>query len=356
MESSDDPGVGNAPGRAETVEVKGKGQTGEQTSEPRHLPVLLDETLQLWFGKPRGCYVDCTLGLGGHAEALLERFPETTLVGLDRDPKALILAAERLAPFGDRVQLVRGRFDQLGERLSSLGIDKVDGILADLGVSSMQLDVAGRGFSFMREGPLDMRMGRGELTAADVVNGYPEDELVKIFKDYGEEKQARPIARAIVRQRSEEPFETTADLCRVIEGSKKMPPPWLRHRGRGRRGQQGSGGGQRSIHSATQVFQALRIEVNDELKQVEDLLDESVQMLKQEGNLVVISYHSLEDRIVKHRLRDMARGEVEPITGRPRAETQVIEVLTRKPVRPSEAEVSANPRSRSARLRAAKRL
>lgn len=354
MGSSNDSGVGNSPGRAgEVNEVGVIGSEGSERrdSAPRHLPVLLQETLQLLVGKPQGCFVDCTLGLGGHAEALLERFPESTLVGLDRDPKALMLAGERLSSFGARVQLVNGRFDQLSERLAGLGIGKVDGILADLGVSSMQLDLAGRGFSFAREGPLDMRMGHGELTAADVVNGYQEDELVKIFRDYGEEKQARSIARSIVRQRNEEPFETTADLSRLIEGTKKVPPPWVRRRG-GRSG----GERQRSIHPATQVFQALRIEVNDELRQVEALLDESVQMLEQEGNLVVISYHSLEDRIVKHRLRDMARGEVEPVTGRPRAETQVIEVLTRKPVRPSEAEVATNPRSRSARLRAAKRL
>lgn len=336
-----------SPGEETRSDATGRG--GD--SPPQHLPVLLQETLEFWGGRPEGCYVDCTLGLGGHSAALLERLPSARLVGLDRDPKALEWAARRLAPFGDRVQLVRGRFDQLGERLRQLGIDAVDGILADLGVSSMQLDQAGRGFSFSHEGPLDMRMGRSGRTAADVVNDYPEDTLAKIFREYGEEKQARRIARSIVQRRAEEPFETTADLCRVVEESKYVPPAWVEHKKR-----KSGAPRARSIHPATQIFQALRIEVNDELGQVEDLLDESVQMLQQEGNLVVISYHSLEDRIVKHRLRDMARGEVEPITGRPRAETQVIEVLTRKPVRPSESEVSANPRSRSARLRAAKRI
>lgn len=350
MGSSDGSGADDSLEGQVGADVAGTERAEGDVLAPRHLPVLLQETLELWASHPRGVYVDVTLGLGGHGEALLQRWPEATLVGIDRDPRALALAAQRLAPFGDRVRLVRGRFDQLGERLKDLGIEAVDGILADLGVSSMQLDMAARGFSFVRPGPLDMRMGLGEMTAADVVNGYPEDDLVTIFKEYGEEKKARPIARAIVRQRAEEPFETTADLCKVIESCKKTPPAWVSHRKR--RG----GGRQRTIHPATQVFQALRIEVNDELRQVEALLDESIQMLRQEGHLVVISYHSLEDRIVKHRLRDLARGEVEPITGRPRAETQLIEVLTRRPVRPSEAEVVANPRSRSARLRAAKRL
>ncbi len=347
---SSDESVDGLAEQSASLDVTGKGPANDGKSAPRHLPVLLAETLDLWVSDPRGCYVDATLGLGGHGEALLQRCPEATLVGLDRDPRALALAAERLAIFGDRVRLVRGRFDQLSERLRDLGITAVDGILADLGVSSMQLDLAARGFSFARPGPLDMRMGLGEMTAADVVNGYPEDDLVTIFKEYGEEKKARPIARAIVRQRAEEPFETTADLCKVVESCKKAPPAWVAHR------QRRGGGRQRTIHPATQVFQALRIEVNDELRQVEALLDESVQMLRQEGHLVVISYHSLEDRIVKHRLRDMARGEVEPVTGRPRAETQLIEVLTRRPVRPSDTEVVANPRSRSARLRAAKRI
>lgn len=322
------------------------------------MPVLLEESLGFLAPETGGCYVDCTLGLGGHTWAMLERFPEISVVGIDRDPRALALAGERLARFGDRVQLVEGRFDQLEERLGALGLSKVRGILADLGVSSMQLDEAERGFSFSQEGPLDMRMGSGELTAADIVNEYPEESLTKILKEYGEEPQARRIARAIVEERKNEPFETTADLCRLVENTKR-PVPRYTSRSKGKSGDRRRGRGPsrpRKIHPATQVFQALRIEVNQELRQIEDLLEGSLEMLEQEGRLVVISYQSLEDRIVKHRLRDLATGEIEPVTGRPRAETQVIEVLTRKPVRPSEEEVAANPRARSARLRAARRL
>lgn len=322
----------------------------------QHLPVLLEECLQYLAPQRGGCFVDCTVGLGGHTEAILERFPAVTVVGLDRDPEALDLAGRRLAAYGPRVQLVRGRFDQLVERLAALGISAIRGVLADLGVSSMQLDVAERGFSFAHEGPLDMRMGRGELTAAEVVNTYPEEALSKIIRTYGEEPQARRIARAIVEQRSQESFETTAQLCELIESTKRPTPRFGRRSGRGRRSRSGNRPRSRQIHPATQTFQALRIEVNQELDQLTAFLDQSIEMLEQDGRLVVMSYHSLEDRQVKHRLRRLAVGEIEPVTGKPRAETQILEVLTRKPVRPSEEEVERNPRSRSARLRAAKRL
>ena len=323
---------------------------------PQHLPVLLEECLHYLAPERGGHYVDCTVGLGGHAEAILERFPDAGVIGLDRDPRALELAGQRLAAYGPRVQLVRGRFDQLGERLAALGISAVQGVLADLGVSSMQLDVAQRGFSFAHEGPLDMRMGRGELTAAEVVNTYPEEALSKILRTYGEEPQARRIARAIVEQRSQESFETTAQLCELIERTKRPTPRFSSRSSKGRRSRGGGATRGRRIHPATQVFQALRIEVNQELDQLSAFLDQSIEMLDQEGHLVVISYHSLEDRQVKHRLRRLAVGEIEPVTGKPRAETQILEVLTRKPIRPSEEEVERNPRSRSARLRAAKRL
>ena len=325
------------------------------SDEPQHLPVLLEEVLCFMAPERGGCFVDCTVGLGGHARALLERFPGTTLIGCDRDPRALELAAERLRDFGDRVRLLPGRFDQLSERLGELSVGSVSGVLADLGVSSMQLDMAERGFSFSRPGPLDMRMGLTDRTAADVVNGYPEEDLSKILKTYGEEPQARRIARAIVEERRNKPFETTADLCELIERTKR-PTPRFDRRGPGRGKRKGGRPRPRKIHPATQVFQALRIEVNRELEQLGELLEQSIDMLEQDGRLVVISYHSLEDRKVKHRLREMATGEIEPVTGRPLAETQVIEVLTRRPVRPAEAEVEVNPRSRSARLRAAKRL
>jgi 16S rRNA (cytosine1402-N4)-methyltransferase len=315
--------------------------------QPRHLPVLVEESLGFLDPARGGCYVDCTVGLGGHAAALLERFPSARVIGLDRDDRALGLAGERLARFGGRVRLANGRFDEIGQRLKELGVGRVRGVLADLGVSSLQLGDAERGFAFALEGPLDMRMGAGELTAAEIVNGYSEEELAKILRDYGEERWARRIAREIVGERRKKPFETTAELGRLVERARPAPP---RHKARGRKG-----AGPR-IHPATQTFQALRIEVNRELEQLRELLEQSVDMLERDGRLVVISYHSLEDRIVKHRFRELAAGEVEPVTGRRRTETQVIEVMTRRPVRPGADEVAANPRSRSARLRAARRL
>ncbi len=307
----------------------------------QHLPVLLRESLEFLAPERGGVYVDCTMGPGGHAEALLERAPEARLVGIDRDPDAIRLAAERLAPFADRLRLVTGEFGQVKRLLAELGIERVDGgFLADLGVSSMQLETAERGFSFQRDGPLDMRMGAGEVTAGDIVNGYQEGELVRIFKDYGEERRARRIAREIVERRGRKPLETTGELRELIA---RVSGP--RRHGQGRR-----------IDPATRVFQALRIEVNEELSGLAALLDQTVELLEQDGRLVVISYHSLEDRIVKHTLRGMARGEVDETTGRTRSETRVIELLTGKPVRPQPEEVAANPRSRSARLRAARRI
>lgn len=323
---------------------------GAHGKPPEHQPVLVEESLSLLAPDRGGCYVDCTLGLGGHTAALLERFPRVRVFGFDRDPKALELATKRLAPFGNRFQPKLARFDELQERLIELGLEKVEGILADFGVSSMQLDFGERGFSFAVDGPLDMRMGKSEITARDIINGYSEEKLTVLFRDYGEERQARRIARSIVEGRLEKPLETTSELCDLIVQAKPRQPPWRSRHG-ARRGPR-----PRSIHPATQVFQALRIEVNQELQQIEDLLDQAIEMLDQNGRLVVISYHSLEDRIVKHRLRDLARGAVEPITGRPRAETQIIEVLTKKPIRPTADEVAKNPRSRSARLRAGRRL
>ncbi|MCP4663015.1 MAG: 16S rRNA (cytosine(1402)-N(4))-methyltransferase RsmH [bacterium] len=306
----------------------------------RHQPVLLEEVLGFLAADGGGCFVDCTLGLGGHAEALLERSTRATLVGIDRDPQALESAAARLSRFGERVQLVAGRFAELERLLTALGIERVSGVLADLGVSSLQLETAERGFSFMHDGPLDMRMGSAEgqeITAGEIVNRFPEETLRRILKEYGEERQAKRIARAIVERRRGQPLRTTGELAGLIDEVKPMPP-------------------RRRIHSATQTFQALRIEVNRELDELRALLEQAVQMLESKGRLVVISYHSLEDRIVKHTLRELATGKIEPVTGRPRAETQVLEVLTRKPVRPNAEEVAANPRSRSARLRAARRL
>lgn len=312
-----------------------------------HLPVLLAETLELLAPERGGLFVDATVGLGGHAAALLEHSGDVRLVGVDRDPQALLRAADRLEEFAPRARLVEGNFHQLETLLGGLelGPGSLSGVLADLGVSSLQLDVAERGFSFRRDGPLDMRMGPGGRTAADVVNGSSEGELEQIFRDYGEEWQARRIARAIGRARSEEPIVTTGRLKDVIARAKAG--------GRGARSDRDREG---RVDPATRVFQALRIEVNEELSGLEGFIEQTVRLLDQGGRLVIISYHSLEDRIVKNSLRDLARGQVDLVTGRPRSESQLIEVLTKKPVRPSEEEVRYNPRSRSARLRAARRL
>ncbi|HYX23670.1 MAG TPA: 16S rRNA (cytosine(1402)-N(4))-methyltransferase RsmH [Thermoanaerobaculia bacterium] len=312
----------------------------------QHVPVLLAESLERLAPGRGGLFVDATVGLGGHAEALLAAAPDVEVVGIDRDPAALERAARRLAPFGSRVRLVQARFHQLEQALAGLGVRGVRslaGVLADLGVSSLQLDTAERGFSFRFDGPLDMRMGLADLTAADVVNQASEGELEKIFRDYGEERQARRIARAIGRARLAKPIETTGELRRLVGGV-------LRGGGPG-----GRGWGER-IDPATRVFQALRIAVNEELAGLDAFLRQAVDLMATDGRLVVISYHSLEDRIVKNTLRDLAQGEVDPVTGRPRAETRLIEVLTKKPLRPSAEEVAFNPRSRSARLRAARRL
>lgn len=312
--------------------------------DAQHVPVLVEETLALL--DPRrarggGLFVDATLGLGGHAEAILRASDQVHLVGIDRDPQALERAARRLALFGERVRFANANFHHLEQALAGLGIrGGLSGVLADLGVSSMQLDTPERGFSFRFDAPLDMRMGLAERTAAELVNEGSEGELEKIIRDYGEEKQARRIARSIVEARREEPIETTGQLKRLIDRVK------------------GSRSGDREgrVDPATRVFQALRIAVNEELAGLEGFIQQAIDLLETDGRMVIISYHSLEDRIVKNTLRDNARGEIDPVTGRPHAETQLIEVLTRKPVRPGDAEVARNPRSRSARLRAARRI
>jgi 16S rRNA (cytosine1402-N4)-methyltransferase len=306
----------------------------------QHVPVLLAETLELLAPERGGLFVDGTVGLGGHAEALLRAAPDVRLLGIDRDAQALARAGARLAGFGPRVRLVQANFHQLAETLAGLEIrEGIAGFLADLGVSSLQLESPERGFSFRFDGPLDMRMGLSETTAADLVNQVSEEELETIFRDYGEERQARRIARAIARSRAERPIETTGELRRLIAGAKG--PRAVR---------------EEKIDPATRVFQALRIEVNQELAGLERCIEEAVRMMATGGRLVVISYHSLEDRIVKNTLRGLAHGEVDPVTGRSRSETQLIEVLTRKPLRPTEAEIDLNPRSRSGKLRAARRL
>lgn len=307
--------------------------------EPRHVPVMVSECLAFLAPGRGGLFVDATLGLGGHSEAMLEAAPEARVLGIDQDPTALALAVRRLERFGGRFEAVLGSFFSLRDLLEERRIATIAGILADLGVSSLQLDTPERGFSFRFDAPLDMRMGQGGITAADLANEASEGELEKILREYGEERQARRIARAIVRARQQKPLTTTGDLKRVVEAAKGRD--WDRE---GR------------IDPATRVFQAFRIEVNQELSGLEGFIDQAIEMMEAEGRLVIISYHSLEDRIVKNTLRDSARGEVDQVTGRPRSESQLIEVLTRKPMRPTEEELAVNPRARSARLRAAKRL
>jgi 16S rRNA (cytosine1402-N4)-methyltransferase len=308
-----------------------------------HVPVLVEEVLRYLAPERGGLYVDTTVGLGGHAEALLEASESARVLGIDRDPRALERAGRRLARYGGRVRLVEGRFSQIRELLArgEPAVARPAGILADLGVSSLQLDTPERGFSFRFDAPLDMRMGSSGPTAGEIVNRYPEADLTRIFREYGEERQARRIARALATARTEAPIETTRRLREVILGAKGMEPAGARREGR--------------VDPATRVFQALRIEVNRELAELERFVDEAARLLAIDGRVVVISYHSLEDRIVKHSLRDLARGEIDEITGRPRAESRILEVLTKKPVRPSPAEIAANPRARSARLRAAVR-
>ncbi len=308
-----------------------------------HVPVLLEETIELLAPALRGgegrWAGDSNLGLAGHAEAILERFPGVRLAGIDRDPEALELARKRLERFGERVHLVAGNFHRLRSLLAANQIVAPAALLADLGVSSLQLDRPERGFSFRHEGPLDMRMGPGGPSARDVVHEYPEAALERIIREYGEERMARRVARAIVARRREGPLETTAQLRDVI----------VRAKG-GRVEAEGR------VDPATRVFQALRIEVNDELSGLGACLDQAIELLDQEGRLVVISYHSLEDRIVKLTLRERERGEIDPVTGQARGETKLIEVLTRKPITPGPRELAANPRARSGKLRAARKL
>lgn len=321
---------------------------------PIHQPVMVEEAVTLLAPERGGLFADCTVGLGGHAEALLRRGERARLLGLDRDPQALQLAAERLRPFGERVRLVRARFSELATALGNEALE--GGVLADLGVSSLQLDSGERGFSLQHEGPLDMRMsgtGGGEETegfdagtgggeestsAFDLVNEAPEEQLQQIFSEFGEERMARRIAQTIASARVQRPVRTTRELRELV------------YRAKGGRRKEGR------IDSATRVFQALRIAVNEELQELERLLGEAVRLMRPDGRLVVISYHSLEDRLVKHRFRGWADPARDPLTGRQREEERIVELLTKKALRPSEEEIAVNPRARSARLRAARKL
>ena len=309
----------------------------------RHIPVLLSRTLELLapaLGDPGAVVLDATLGMGGHSAALLEEFVDLRLIGLDRDAEALTVAAERLAPFADRTTLVHAVYDGLAEVLASAHVDRVQGVLFDLGVSSLQLDDAGRGFSYAKDAPLDMRMDQSQgITAAEVVNTYEPARLARVLKDYGDERFARRIADAVARERDREPFIGTARLAELVRGS--IPAATRR-----------TGG-----HPAKRTFQALRIEVNAELRALEDALPAAVAALAVGGRIVVLSYQSLEDRLVKRALVAGAAGTAPhglPVV-LPEHEP-VLRLLTRGAEVPSVAEVSGNPRAASARLRAAERL
>jgi 16S rRNA (cytosine1402-N4)-methyltransferase len=310
-----------------------------------HQSVMVREVLRYLTPETGGVFVDCTVGAGGHGWAILAASDRAKVIGVDRDETAIQVATERLIGYGSRFLPVHMDFKQLGEVLDLVRINEVDGILADLGLSSMQLELAERGFSFRQEGPLDMRMDRRqEQTAADLVNTLSESELADIIYQYGEEPAARRIARAIVRERQRQEITTTTQLAQIV----------LRASGRAKRWR---------IHPATRTFQALRIVVNDELKELDTFVAMAIRVLKPGGRLVILSFHSLEDRIIKRAFRLHAgQCQCEPLLSlsgpscpRCGAEHQV-EILTRKPVQPSEAEVSINPRARSAKLRAGRKL
>ncbi|MGM9554728.1 MAG: 16S rRNA (cytosine(1402)-N(4))-methyltransferase RsmH [Faecousia sp.] len=306
-----------------------------------HKSVLLDECMEALKIRPDGIYLDGTLGGAGHSYEIARRLTTGRLIGVDRDAVALKAAAERLAPFAARVTTVHSNFSKLDHILEKLGIDAVDGMLFDLGVSSPQLDDAQRGFSYMADAPLDMRMNKEDtLTAAEVVNLWSQDELRRILYEYGEERYAPQIAAAIVRRREKAPIRTTLELVEVIRSA--MPPQALREK----------------QHPAKRSFQAIRIAVNDELGAVSTLMRTAFARLKPGGRLAVITFHSLEDRIVKSEMQLAARGCTCPpefpvcVCGK----TPLVRIVTRKPIVSGARELEENPRARSAKLRVAEKL
>lgn len=303
-----------------------------------HKPVLLQESLGFLNVHRGGAYVDGTLGGGGHTEAILTADPTARVWAFDADDDAVKTASVRLAGFGTRVTVLQDNFAHWRERLYQLGVDAIDGFLLDLGVSSFQLDKSERGFSYRFDGPLDMRMGnQGGQNASDLVNGLPEKDLAEIFFKFGEERQSRRIARQIVRARQISPVRTTTELARIV--AQILPE---RHANK----------------TLSRIFQALRIAVNHELDNLKQALHDGIALLKPGGRVVVIAYHSLEDRIVKEIYRHEASDEiVDPNFPELRtAKAARLRVLTRRPVEPGDAEIRSNPRARSAKLRAAERI
>jgi 16S rRNA (cytosine1402-N4)-methyltransferase len=305
--------------------------------EPKHVPALLDEVRSLLLPERGGTFVDCTVGLGGHARMLLEG-GAARLIGIDRDPDALAIARVSLAEFGDRISFVHADYRSLADVLDAQGETAVSGVLADLGVSSMQLEGEGRGFSFKRDEPLDMRMDRtqGE-TAAELLDRVDETELADLIYRFGEERRSRQVAHGIVTARAQSPITTTGRLAEIVR------------RGVAARGWQ-------RIDPATRTFQALRIWVNGELDGLESFIGTSAARLQPGGRLAVIAFHSLEDRVVKHTLRELARRDPPSLGGQASAGQALVKVLTKHPVIAGEAEAAVNPRARSAKLRAAVRV
>ena len=310
---------------------------------PSHVPVMLDRVVALLapaLDHDGAVLVDCTLGLGGHTEAVLERCGLARVIGIDRDPAALELAAERLRPFGERFVGVHATYDELTDVLGRAGLDSVAGVLFDLGVSSMQLDLRERGFAYAADAPLDMRMDpTAGLTAADVLNTYPEAELARILREYGEERFARRIAGAIVRQRAVEPFTTSARLVELLYTA--IPAPARR-----------TGG-----HPAKRTFQALRMEVNDELGVLRRAIPAAIDAIGVGGRVVVESYHSLEDRLVKRAFTAATRLDVpEDLPFIPEGAEPALRLVTRGAEQADDHEIEQNPRAASVRLRAIERV
>jgi 16S rRNA (cytosine1402-N4)-methyltransferase len=312
-------------------------------SNAPHVPVLLDRVVSLVapaLAEPGSVMVDATLGLGGHTEAVLTRCPEARVIGIDRDVHALERSRERLAPFGDRVTFVHAVYDEIADVLADQGLDHVDGVLFDLGVSSMQLDVRERGFAYAEDAPLDMRMNdTAGRTAADVLNTYPVEELTRILREYGEERFARRIAEAVVREREREPFTRSARLVELLYES--IPAPARR-----------TGG-----HPAKRTFQALRIEVNDELSVLRRALPAAVEAIGVGGRVVVMSYHSLEDRMTKQLFAARTTSDLPPdLPFVPEGHEPPLRLVTRGAEKASAAETAENPRAASVRLRAVERV
>lgn len=314
----------------------------KELTRPGHLPVMTVEVIKHLVTRPEGIYVDATLGLGGHTKAILESTGcKSLLIGLDVDEEALTIAREYLSKYNGHVIFRNSNFSDIDKVLESLEISEVDGIVADLGMSSFQIDSSERGFSFMKDEPLDMRMdARLRFTAYDLVNEMGTDEISKVLKMYGEEKWAKRIAKRIVEKRKDKPIETSAELAMLV--SDAIPKKFHPHR----------------IHPATKTFQALRIAVNNELDNIKDFIEKAVSRLRVGGRLVVISFHSLEDRIVKNLFQSMSSPCVCP-PGLPRCgcgKKKVLKILTRSPLVPGEEEILNNPRARSAKMRVGERV